>query len=66
MAEETDNLTFRLLQEMRTEMRDIRVDLTSMREDLTNRIDGNTVILNMLAGLLHDHENRIVKLETQA
>lgn len=77
MAEETENLTISLLQEMRGEIRDLgsriggldaglgslNAKVDEMRDDLTNRIDGNTVILNMLAGLLHDHEQRIVRLE---
>jgi hypothetical protein len=39
--------------------------MREMREDLTNRIDGNTLILNMLAGLLHNHEERIGTLEAR-
>ncbi|GHU04711.1 hypothetical protein FACS1894205_3420 [Alphaproteobacteria bacterium] len=45
MADEPENHTIRLLREMREEMRE-------MRDDLTNRIDGNTLVLNLLAGLL--------------
>lgn len=70
MVEEPENHTVRLLQEMRAEMREGRADtqalrkeVREMREDLTNRIDGNTIILNMLAGLLHNHEERTTKLE---
>jgi hypothetical protein len=56
MAEEPENLTIRLLRELRGEVQELRADLT-------NRIDGNTVILNMLAGLLHDHEQRLDAVE---
>ena len=56
MADEPENLTLRLLQEMREEIRE-------MRADLTNRIDGNTLLLNMVAGIAHDHEQRLDKLE---
>ena len=56
MVEEPENHTIRLLREMREEMRE-------MRDDLTNRIDGNTLILNLLAGLVHTHDERIEKIE---
>ena len=59
MAEDTENHTLRLLQELRTEIHE-------MRDDLTNRIDGNTLILNMVAGIVHDHEKRIDTLEGAA
>ena len=56
MGDDVENHTLRLLQEMRQEIAD-------MRAELTNRIDGNTLILNMIAGFVHDHEQRIEKLE---
>lgn len=59
MAEDIENNTLRLLPELRTEMRE-------MRDDLTNRIDGNTLILNMVAGIVHDHEKRVEGLEDTA
>lgn len=63
MAEEPENLTIRLLQEMRNEMREMREELTHKVDDLTNRVDGNTLILNMLAGMLHEHEHRLRAVE---
>jgi hypothetical protein len=65
MADDTENHTLRLLQEMRAEMHEMRSEMTAMREDLTVRLDGNTLILNMVAGLVHDHEQRIEALETR-
>lgn len=58
MVDVPENLTLRLLQELRAELRELR-------KDLTQRIDGNTLILNLLAGLAHDHEQRIEALEKQ-
>ena len=70
MADEPENLTIRLLQEMRGDVQNLRGDMQSLRgevqelrEDLTNRIDGNTLILNMLAGMLHEHEHRLRAVE---
>ena len=57
MAEDIENHTIRLLQEMRTEM---RADIADIRQ----RVDGNTLLLNLLAGLLHEH--RLVALETRS
>ena len=56
MADEPENLTIRLLQELRAQMQE-------MRTDLTQRIDGNTLLLNVVAGITHDHEQRIERLE---
>ena len=56
MADDPENHTIRLLQEMRAEMRE-------GFEDLTTRINGNTLILNMMMGMIHDHEERLAKLE---
>ena len=64
MADEPENFTIRLLQELRTEMREMRQDLTSRVEDLSTRVDGNAVILNMLAGMWHMQDERISKLES--
>ena len=56
MADEPENLTIGLLQELRKELQETR-------KDLTTRVDGNTLLLNMLAGGVHDHEQRIQALE---
>ena len=70
MAEEVENHTLRLLQEMRAEMKGqgerlggIAAEMADMRADLTNRLDGNTLLLNLIAGMPHNHEERIQKLE---
>ena len=70
MADEPENLTIRLLQEIRAEMREMRTDLSARVDglstrvdDLSTRVDGNAVILNMLAGMWHIQEERIAKLE---
>ncbi len=69
MADEAENLTLRILQElradlgeMRTEARELRAEMHEMRTDLTQRIDGNTLLLNLIAGVTHDHEQRITTL----
>lgn len=59
MSDNVENHTLRLLQEMREEF---RKDMA----DLRTRIDGNTLILNMLAGHLHDHEMRLERLEAKS
>ena len=60
MSDEAERLTLRILQEIRAEQPEHR----AMLKDLRNRIDGNTVMLGMLAGMVHDHEQRIDKLES--
>ena len=68
MSEARENLTLRLLQELRDEVRQIREeqqDHGSMLKDVKNRIEGNTVMLSMLAGMVHDHEICIEKLEVR-
>lgn len=65
MADEPENLTLRLLQELRAEMKEMRSEMHEMRTDLTQRIDGNTMILNLIAGVTHDHEQRITDLESR-
>ena len=62
MAEEPENLTLRIVQEMRG-VREEQREQRSMLKDLKNRIDGNTVMLSMLAGMAHDHEQRVEALE---
>ena len=56
MNDEPENHTIRLLQEMRSEMK-------AMREDLTLRIDGITHIMTLLAGHYHSVEDRLSSLE---
>ena len=66
MAEEPENLTIRLLQEIRADQQAMRGELGELREevkDLTQRVDGNTLILNLVAGVVHDHEQRLGRLE---
>jgi len=58
MADETENLTIRLLREMRNDMQE-------MREDLATRMDGITNIMTLLAGHSHDLEERVSKIEEQ-
>ncbi|MEQ8400934.1 MAG: hypothetical protein RIB53_03140 [Roseitalea porphyridii] len=63
MADEPDNLVLELLRQIRDDQRAMREEMDEMRLDLTTRIDGNTLILNFLAGLVSDHEDRITALE---
>lgn len=63
MAEEPENLTIRLLQELRAEMSEMRASMNERFDEVTLRLDGNTVLLTMLAGLVHRHEERLTKLE---
>uniref|UniRef100_UPI003B52557B hypothetical protein n=1 Tax=Roseovarius indicus TaxID=540747 RepID=UPI003B52557B len=57
MADDADNHTIKLLQEMRREISD-RFD------DVDTRIDGVTHILTLMAGHSHDLDARIESLET--
>ena len=59
MAEEPESLTIRLLQEIRADIGQLREEV----KDLTQRVDGNTLILNLVAGVVHDHEQRIDRIE---
>ncbi len=72
MSDSPESLTLRILQEMRADMRDlktgldeVRSEMHEMRTDLTQRLDGNTMILNLIAGVTHDHEQRITDLESR-
>ena len=56
MADDPENHTLRLLREIREEQR-------GNHEDLKTRIDGNTSILNVIAGLVPEHEKRLEALE---
>ena len=65
MGEEPENLTLRLLQELRDDRRGMRTEMQETKEavrEIKNRVDGNTLLLTMGAGLAHDHEARIDKL----
>ncbi|MEQ9672981.1 MAG: hypothetical protein RLO10_00825 [Roseovarius indicus] len=57
MADDADNHTIKLLQEMRCEISD-RFD------DVDTRIDGVTHILTLMAGHSHDLDARIEALKT--
>lgn len=59
MPDEPENHTIRLLQEMRAEMR-------QGFENVNLRIDGLTHILVTLAGHIHQHDERIDRLEGRA
>ena len=63
MAKEPDNLVLELLRQIRDDQQAMREEMDEMRLDLTTRIDGNTLILNFLAGLISDHADRITALE---
>ncbi len=70
MSDDTENLTIRLLQEMRTEMRE-RFDSMEARfeaiderfDEVNTRIDGLTYIITMMAANMGGHEERPEKLE---
>jgi hypothetical protein len=73
MAEEPDNLTIRLLQDMRSDLQTLRAELKTRIDGLNERfdevdlkIDGNTVLLNLVAGVTHDHEQRLQALESKS
>ena len=80
MADETENHTIRLMQEMRGEMREMRGEMRDIREDLsafryevnerfdeTNlRIDGLSHLMVLLAGNVAGHADRIEALEEAA
>ena len=63
MADEPDNLVLQLLRQIRDEQVALREDMYEMRVDLTTRLDGNTLILNFIAGLVANHEERMTALE---
>ena len=56
MADDPENHMLRLLREIREEQR-------RNHEDLKTRIDGNTLILNFIAGVVSEHEKRLAALE---
>jgi hypothetical protein len=68
MGDDPENLTLRVPQDLREEMRHLRIEMQETREavrEVRNRVDGNTPLLTMVAGLVRDHENRIDKLESR-
>lgn len=66
MPDEPENHTIRLLQEMRTEMRQGFEGVNARIDDTNTRLDGLTHILVLLAANQHQHEERIEKLEGKA
>ena len=56
MPDAPENHTIRLMKEMREEMRTGFVEINT-------RIDGLTHILTMLAGHIHQHDQRIEQIE---
>ncbi|MCR9121153.1 MAG: hypothetical protein NXH91_02645 [Phyllobacteriaceae bacterium] len=68
MAEDPENLTLQLLRQIRDEQQAMRSEQQAMRDDLetiNTKLDGNTLILNFVAGLVSDHEDRITALEAK-
>lgn len=63
VADGPENLTLRILQEIRDEVRELRAEMEERFTDLTQRVDGNTLVLNLVAGMVHDHKERISQLE---
>ena len=70
MPDEPENLTIRLLQEMRegltrleSRMEERFGDIDDRITDLVQRVDGNTLIFNLVAEMVHDHEERISAVE---
>jgi hypothetical protein len=54
------------LQEIQRDLADIKGQLSGLRDDqqgLDTKLDGNTLILNFLAGLIGDHARRLDALE---
>ena len=71
MADEPENHAIRLLQEMRTQLTGLQGAVADLRNEVRDGfaklnlpIDGVTHILTLLAGVSHDHEERITRLET--
>lgn len=63
MSDEIENHTVRLLQEMRADMDARFGSLNERLDDLVQRIDGNTLVFNLVAGVTYNHEERITALE---
>ncbi|MGI4733299.1 MAG: hypothetical protein ACRYFW_16370 [Janthinobacterium lividum] len=63
MADDVESHTIMLLQEMRAEITGRFDEMSERLDDLANRVDGNTLILNMLAGMVASHEDRLDSVE---
>ena len=66
MADETDNLVLRLLQELRAELQSVSAKVGHIDErftELKQSVDGNMLTFNLVAGVAYDHEQRIAMLE---
>ena len=70
MAENVENLILTQLREIRGEIGAIKTQVTELKDqmgegfdDVTQRVNGITVILTMLAGHVHNVEERVEKLE---
>ena len=70
MVENVENLILTQLREIRGEIGAIKTQVSELNdkmgegfEDVTQRVNGITVILTMLAGHVHHVEERVEKLE---
>ena len=66
MADDSENLTLRLLREIREDVRGLHGRMESLEDRmdaLETKVDGNAVLLNMLFGVLSEHDKRIEVLE---
>lgn len=70
MAENVENLILTQLREIRGEIGAIKAQVSELNDkmaegfdDVTQRVNGITVILTMLAGHVHHVEERVEKLE---
>jgi archaellum component FlaC len=64
MADDAENHTIKLLQEMRAEMRAGFSDVNERFDDVNTRIDGLSHIVTLLAANMGGHDQRIEDLET--
>ncbi len=65
MADDTENHTIKLLQEMRREINDSFQSVNERFDEVDLRIDGLTYIVTMLAGNMGGHTERLDALEAQ-
>lgn len=66
MAENVENLILTQLREIRGELSAMREDIGAIRTDLSQvdqKVDGLTVMLGLLAGHVYHVEGRVEKLE---
>jgi hypothetical protein len=63
MADEPENHTLRLLQEMRQEMREGFAEMGERLNGVDARLDGLTHIVTLLAGHSHGLEERLTRIE---